>query len=267
MAVAGLAAMLTLGCDPIVTSRTPSKPLGPLHLTLTGFKLPSDTLIAGGSYPVSGLLETDGAFTQVDYDLFKGDSLISFQKDVLLYFLNLEPGRSKWDLRTEGDLRIVTLPTAQEGAYTLQVKAVVGDSVRRFSLKFSVYPEFEPKTTATITGIWRTNINLPTTPPTILKVTMQIDAGGTLILSQLLATGQPSPYDFVNVSREVMDWTLVEGAMHTVKTNCAYRDPVTFQPTEETECRAPLENTSPILVSKGAWSFTDSGTTLIFNKD
>jgi hypothetical protein len=125
----------------------------------------------------------------------------------------------------------------------------------------------QPATAATVVGIWRSDIPISsTTPPTILKLTMQVNNEGTLLLSQRLATGQPAPYDYVETSKENMTWKIENGNMVSVKTDCEYKDPATMQ-TVSTECQAPLTESAAISVKGKAWTVVRSGQPVVFRKD
>jgi hypothetical protein len=126
----------------------------------------------------------------------------------------------------------------------------------------------QPATEATVMGVWRTNIPVTTTtPPSDIKVTMEVDADHTMLLSQRVATGQPSPYDFVEISKEYWSWSVADGKMTSVKTTCEYKDPATMQPTGETECREPKTETRDINVKGKAWTVVEDGQPIIFRKD
>ncbi len=125
----------------------------------------------------------------------------------------------------------------------------------------------QPATAATVVGIWRTDVVVPGTPPTDIKITMQVDAASTMVLSQRVATGQPSPYDYVEISKENWTWKVENGAMVSEKTTCEYKDPATMQPTGETACRAPLTRNAPINVKGTAWTVVQEGTPVVFRKD
>ena len=126
----------------------------------------------------------------------------------------------------------------------------------------------QPATAATVVGVWRTDIPVTTTnPPTDIKVTMQVLAEGSMLLSQRVATGQPSPYDFVEIAKENWTWKVENGNMISVKTTCEYKDPATMQPTGETDCRVPLTQTAAINVKGNAWTVVQSGQPVIFRKD
>ncbi|MDB5048408.1 MAG: hypothetical protein JWO30_1479 [Fibrobacteres bacterium] len=125
----------------------------------------------------------------------------------------------------------------------------------------------QPATAATIVGIWRTDIPVTTTtPPTDVKVTMQVDAGGTMVLSQRIATGQPAPYDNVEIAKENWTWTVESGNMMSVKTTCEYKDPQTMQ-TVSTECAEPKTKSAAINVKGKAWTVVENGQPIVFRKD
>ncbi|MDB5105310.1 MAG: hypothetical protein JWP91_2999 [Fibrobacteres bacterium] len=124
----------------------------------------------------------------------------------------------------------------------------------------------QPATAATVVGIWRADIVVPN-PPLDIKLTMQVDAAGTMLLSQRLATGQPSPNDFVETSKEYWTWKVENGNMVSVKTTCEYKDPATMQPTGETACREPLSKTKAINVKGSAWTVVEEGQPVVFRKD
>ncbi len=124
----------------------------------------------------------------------------------------------------------------------------------------------QPATAATVVGIWRTDIAV-VDPPTNIKVTMQVDAAGSMLLSQRVATGQPSPNDFVEFSKENWTWKVENGAMVSQKTTCEYKNPATMQPTGEVACRAPLTRNSAINVKGKAWTVIDDGKPIVFRKD
>jgi hypothetical protein len=265
---AALLAMGFIACDPIVTSRALLPNRTPTQLTLTGLKTTADSLETGAEYPVSGVLRSDSILELLDYSLWRGDNPALSEHGIRLLWNGLRPGRTVWDLRAEGDVRIVVDPAAQEGEYTLKVKATAGDTVITFPLAFTLFKLYEPKTAATVVGIWRANpVDTTMEPPTEIRLTAQIDPGGTLVLSQRVATGRPSPDDFVQISRENLDWSVEAGEFRALKTLCEYRDPVTFEPTPESDCRLPLELKSDIVVSHGVWTLVDHGDTTVLIRD
>jgi hypothetical protein len=125
----------------------------------------------------------------------------------------------------------------------------------------------KPATEATVIGIWRTDIPLATTPPSNIKVTMQVDAEHTMLTSQRVATGQPAPYDFVEFNKEYWTWKVVDGKVLSEKTVCEYKDPATMQPTGETACRAPLTKEAAINVKGSVWTVVEDGQPILFRKD
>jgi hypothetical protein len=257
-----------MGCDPIVTSRTTLPKSTPTNLTLTGLETTADSLETGAEYPVYGMLRSESVLALLDYSLWRGDAPALSEHGIRLLWNGLPPGRTEWNLRTAGDVRIVVDPAAQEGAYTLKIKAGAGDTVITYALAFTLFKLYEPKTAATVVGIWRATLVLPTTePPTELRLTAQIDAGGTMVVSQRVATGQPSPYDFVQIARESSDWRVEAGEFRAQKTVCEYHDPETFEPTPESDCRMPLELRSDIVVSHGVWTLADKGDTTVLIRD
>lgn len=126
----------------------------------------------------------------------------------------------------------------------------------------------QPAIAATVVGIWRSDIAITNTnPPTILKLTMQVNADQTLLISQRLPTGQPAPYDNVEIAKENFSWKIENGALVAVKTTCKYNNPETMQPTGETDCRAPLSRTDNINVKGKLWTVIESGQPMVFRKD
>ena len=126
----------------------------------------------------------------------------------------------------------------------------------------------QPATEATVVGIWRTNIPITTTtPPSDVKVTMQVDAEHTMLLSKRVATGQPAPYDFVEVSKENYTWSVADGKMSSTKTTCTYKDPATMQEIPGMPCQAPLSQDAPINVKGKAWTIVQGDQAIIFRKD
>lgn len=266
-----MAAFLTLGfiaCDPIVTSRTTLPKPTPTQLTLTGLSTTADSLETGAEYHVSGVLRSDSILELLDYSLWRGDTPALSEHGIRLLWNRLQPGLTEWDLRTEGDLRIVVDPAAQEGRYILKIKAMAGDTATTYSLAFTLFKLYEPKTAATVVGIWRaTLVDTAKEPPLEIRLTAQIDAGGTMVVSRRIATGRPSPYDFAPISRENSDWRVEAGEFLALKTLCEYRDPVNFEPTPESDCRTPLELKSDIVVSRGVWTLADNGDTTVLIRD
>jgi hypothetical protein len=126
----------------------------------------------------------------------------------------------------------------------------------------------QPATEATVVGIWRTNIPVTTTtPPSDIKVTMQVNADHTMLLSQRVATGQAAPYDFVEIAHEFWSWSVADGKMASTKTTCEYKDPATMQPTAETECREPKSKSADINVKGKAWTVLENDQPVVFRKD
>jgi hypothetical protein len=126
----------------------------------------------------------------------------------------------------------------------------------------------QPATAATIQGVWRTDILLTTTTPaTDIKVTMEIDADNTMILSQRVATGYPAPNDFVEISKETWAWSIVDGKMVSNKTACVYKDPKTAQEIPDAPCAAPLTQEAPISVKGKAWTVVQNDQPIVFRKD
>ncbi|MDB5106605.1 MAG: hypothetical protein JWP91_4294 [Fibrobacteres bacterium] len=231
-------------------------------LKLTGLTLGADTLEAGGTYAVAGMVEATADLTSLAYSISKEDASIGILSKPL------QPGRKKWDLAADGEVRIGTLPTAEPGHYTFVIRAEAGDSLQRFPIGFELVQRTSPQVDSTLVGIWRTVVPIPSSnPPAEVRVTMQIDAGHTLLLSQRMATGQPSPHDFATLSREEEAWSIVSGEFRTIKTHCEYTDPATLQPTPESDCRAPLESAIPIMVSHKVWTFLENGQSFVFRKD
>ena len=68
------------------------------------------------------------------------------------------------------------------------------------SLKKADDDTAQPATEATVVGVWRSNIPTGKAPPepTDVKVTMQVNADHTMILSQRIATGVADP-EFVEI--------------------------------------------------------------------
>ena len=267
----GIALVMALGyvaCDPIVTSRiTRPKPM-PTQLTMSGLKTTADSLETGAVYPVSGVLRSDSILELLEYSLWRGADPALSEHGIRLLWNRLQPGRTEWDLRTEGDIRIVVDPAAQEGEYILSIKATAGDTVITFPLSFTLFKIYEPKTAATVVGIWRTSIvDVSTEPPREIRLTAQIDAGGTMVTSQRIATGLSSPNDFAQIIRENLDWRVEAGEFLSVKTSCAYRDAKTFEPIPESACRPPLESKYGIVVSHGVWTVAENGDTTILIRD
>lgn len=257
-----------VACDPIVTSRIILPKRTPTQLTLSGLETAADSLETGAVYPVSGVLRSDSILELLDYSLWRGDTPALSEHGIRLLWNRLQPGRKEWDLRTEGDIRIVVDPAAQEGAYTLKIQATAGDTVIVFPLSFTLFKLYEPKTAATVVGIWRTSIvDTATEPPREIRLTAQIDPGGTMVVSQRIATGLSSPNDFVQISRENLDWRVEAGEFLSVKTSCAYRDAITFEPIPESACRPPLESRYGIVVSHGVWTVAENGDTTVLIRD
>lgn len=127
----------------------------------------------------------------------------------------------------------------------------------------------QPATEATVLGVWRTNIPTGQTPPapTDIKVTMVVESNHTMLLSQRIATGQPAPYDFVEISKESWSWSVADGKMASSKTTCEYKDPATMEPTGETECREPKTKSADINVKGKAWTVVDASGPVVFRKD
>ena len=256
------------GCDPIVTSRTTLPKPTPTHLTLTGLKTAADSLETGAEYPVYGVLRSDSVLVLLEYSLWRGGEPALSEHGIRLLWDSLGPGRKEWDLRTAGDVRIVVDPAAQEGEYTLNIKAAAGDTVITYPLVFTLFKVYEPKTAATVVGIWRADyMDTTTEPPTEIRLIAQIDAGGTMVVSQWIARGQSSLNDFVQISRETSEWRVEAGEFRALKTLCEYRNPVSFEPTQESDCRRPLELKSPIDVSHGVWTLADKGDTTLLIRD
>jgi hypothetical protein len=124
----------------------------------------------------------------------------------------------------------------------------------------------QPKTEATVIGIWRANIPVSATPPTDIKVTMDIGSDHTTLLSYRVATGKPSPYDYLEIKKEYSTWTVADGNLSSVKTHCEYKDQTTGLATAEVDCRAPIEESHDINVKGGAWTLIKEGAPLVFNK-
>lgn len=127
----------------------------------------------------------------------------------------------------------------------------------------------QPATEATVVGVWRTNIPTGAVPPnpTDIKVTMQVDANHTMILSQRIATGQPSPNDFVEISKENWDWSVVDGKMLSTKTACVYKDPATMQEIAGAPCSLPTSKSAAISVKGKAWTVVENDQPIVFRKD
>lgn len=265
-ALGALSALGLWSCDPIVTYRAdPPKPKIRI-LTLTGLKTDADTLEAGTEYPVHGVLRTDTVFGTVEYSLWSGDDTVTGGHEVRILSRGLTPGQAEWDLRTSGDVRIVTGSAAREGGYILKIKAVAGDSSITFPLPFHLIRRFEPGTAATVVGIWRATVPAPAmVPPAEIEITVQIDPGGTLVVTRRMVTGQSSPKVFVQILREFSEWDVEAGEFRAQKTACAYHDPVTQE--SGTDCRAPLEWKSEIVVSRGVWTFVENGDTTLLVRD
>jgi hypothetical protein len=267
----GLGVGMALGfiaCDPIVTSRTTLPKPTPTQLTLTGLKTTADSLETGAVYPVSGVLRSDSILDLLDYSLWRGGDPALSEHGIRLLWNRLQPGRKEWDLRAEGDIRIVVDPAANEGAYTLKIKATAGDTVVTFPLSFTLFKVYEPKTAATVVGIWRTSIvDTATEPPREIRMEAQIDAVGTMVIFQWIATGQSITKEFVQISRENLDWRVEAGEFLSVKTSCAYRDIITFEPIPESACRPPLESKYGIVVSHGVWTVAENGDTTVLIRD
>lgn len=125
----------------------------------------------------------------------------------------------------------------------------------------------KPATEATIIGVWRANIpNTTTNPPTDFKVTMDINAGHSMLTSLRVATGKPSPNDYIELRHEFWSWQVIDGKMMSAKTTCEYKDPATGEPTAETECRAPLSLEAPINVKGPSWTVMQEDQPVIFTK-
>jgi hypothetical protein len=124
----------------------------------------------------------------------------------------------------------------------------------------------QPATAATVVGVWRTDIVEPGTPPTTIKMTMAVDAGGTMVLSERVATGQPAPYDYVEIAKENWTWTVADGTITSVKTTCEYKDPSTMQ-TVSTDCAEPKTKSTAINVKGSAWTVVENGQPIVFRKD
>jgi hypothetical protein len=122
----------------------------------------------------------------------------------------------------------------------------------------------KPATAATVIGTWRSDV--AATPTTIIKLTMRVDEAGTMVLSQRVATGQPAPYDYVEISKENWTWKIENASMVSVKTDCEYKNPETMQ-TSSTTCTDPLIRTSEIKVKGSAWTVLENGQPVIFRKD
>lgn len=263
-------ALLALGlsaCDPIVTSRIPVPKTTPTRLTLTGLATIGDSLETGAIYPVSGILSSDSILTLLEYSLWRGDAPALSEHGIRLLWNGIKSGHTEWNLRTQDDLRIVVDPAAQEGVYTLEIKATAGDTVITFPLNFTLFKLYEPKTAATVVGIWRATLVVTATePPTVVLLNAQIDAGGTMVMFQQVDTGRVSP-SYFTIAREISDWRVEAGEFRAQKTSCQYHDPVTFNPIAESACRTPLESRSDIVVSHGVWTFADNGDTTVLVRD
>jgi hypothetical protein len=215
---------------------------------------------------VYGALRSDSVLILLDYSLWRGDEPALSEHGIRLLWNGLQPGRTEWDLRTAGDVRIVADPAAREGVYILKIKAVAGDTSITFPLSFHLVRRFEPKTAATVAGIWRATVPAPAmVPPTEILINVQIDPGGTLVVTQRMVTGQSGPKVFLQILREFSEWHVEAGEFRARKTACEYLDPVTRE--SGTDCRAPLEWTSDIVVSRGVWTFVENGNTTLLVRD
>lgn len=136
------------------------------------------------------------------------------------------------------------------------------------SLKKADDDTAQPATEATVVGVWRTNIPTGAVPPkpTDIKVTMQVNADHTMILSQRIATGVADP-EFVEISKENWDWSVVDGKMLSTKTACVYKDPATMQEIAGAPCSAPTSKSAAISVKGKAWTVVENDQPIVFRKD
>lgn len=127
----------------------------------------------------------------------------------------------------------------------------------------------QPATEATVVGIWRTNIPTGKAPPepVDIKVTMQVNADHTMLLSQRIATGQPAPNDFVEIVKEYWTWSVADGKMLSTKTACTYKDPATMKEIEGAPCAAPTSKSADISVKGSAWTVVENNQPIVFRKD
>jgi hypothetical protein len=126
----------------------------------------------------------------------------------------------------------------------------------------------QPKTEATVIGIWRGNIPVTTTtPPSDIKVTMVVNKNYTLLLSKRVATGKAEPNDFIEISKENFTWTITDGKMVRSKVNCEYKDPVSGEVIMDKSCETPLVVESDINVKGSAWTVMENDEPMIYRKD
>lgn len=126
----------------------------------------------------------------------------------------------------------------------------------------------QPATEATVIGIWRTNIPTGKTPPdpTDIKVTLDIEADHTLLLSKRIATGKEAPYDYVELVKEYQSWSVSDGKLISTKTDCTYKDPATME-TVSTDCAEPKTREADIDVKGAAWTLVEDGKPTVYRKD
>lgn len=126
----------------------------------------------------------------------------------------------------------------------------------------------QPATEATVIGIWRSNIptGKPPPDPMDIKVTLDIEPGHTLLLSERVATGRAAPFDFVEIVKESQTWSVTEGKLVSSKTQCVYKNAATLEVTS-TECAEPKRRETDIDVIGKAWAIRQDGIPIVYRKD
>jgi hypothetical protein len=126
----------------------------------------------------------------------------------------------------------------------------------------------QPKTEATVIGVWHSNVKI-VTPPIDLNIDLTINADHKQTAKILTATGQPAPADYMEISTENATWSVAGGKLISVKTTCTYvtPDPATGAMTPVGDCRAPLKDSVDINVKGKAWTIIKDGQPAVFLKD
>jgi hypothetical protein len=126
----------------------------------------------------------------------------------------------------------------------------------------------QPPTESTVIGIWRANIPTGKAPPepTDVKVTLDIGADHSMLLSRRLATGKPAPYDYVELVKEYWSWSVSDGKLSATKTDCTYKDAQSME-VVSTTCAAPTSESVAIDVEGKAWTMDEGGTPIVYRKD
>jgi hypothetical protein len=123
-----------------------------------------------------------------------------------------------------------------------------------------------PASETDIIGTWRAAIPIPG-GSTIVKVTMEIKADHTLIVSQKLAGVVPgNPQLEVDQAKETFTWTLQAGVLKSVKTQCEYGKEPDYQLKSES-CQLPLDKEASVAISGNSWTVLENRTTYTFIKD